>query len=85
MVQLVQTVEKQILSLLQMTLFFIFPDCIFFFLTSEDFFYGLYLTCGILSSLIGSQFIAGDRCIGNLIVNGGCFYEHGMFIKWCVP
>ena len=77
--------EKQILSFLQMTLFKIFPDCIFFFLMSEDFFYGLYVSCGILSNLIGSQFVAADRCIGNLIVNGGCFYEHGMFDKWYVP
>lgn len=36
----------------------------------------------VYSPTLGSQFVAADRCIGNLIVNGGCFYEHGMFDKW---
>ena len=45
----------------------------------------LWATREVLSSLIRSQFIARDRCIGNLIVNGGCFSEHGMLIKWYVP
>lgn len=65
-----------------------FPRLYFFFLTSEDFFYGLYVLWYTLQPYIGSQFIAADRCIGNLIVNGGAFMNmvcsiSGMFHTLC--